>query len=227
MTDPHSQPEPNFAKIENLVGQIEKDPRSKEFIPLAEEYVKAGMLQEAALTLEDGLKVYPSFVTALVRLGGVYLQLQDLTQAQNRLEEAIKNSPDNILAHRMLAKIHVLNNNLELANHSCEKVLYENPYDKDMLNLQREIEQTVSRSSEKELRHTSFQETEIESSPTLQNSYSSPAIEPAPDIRHSEQAMTSSSSVPESGHSVTPEHIQHHLKKLSQLLDRIQERRVA
>ena len=78
MTDSSAQPEPNFSKIDKLVAQIEKDPRSKDFLPLAEEYVKAGMFQEAALTLEDGLKVYPSFVTALVRLGGVYLQLKDL-----------------------------------------------------------------------------------------------------------------------------------------------------
>lgn len=227
MANNHSEPQANFTKIDKLVAQIEKDPRSKDFIPLAEEYVRAGMLPEAALALEDGLKVYPSFVTALVKLGGVYLQLQERIKAQNRLEEAINNSPDNILAHRMLAKIHVLNNNLELASQSCEKVLYENPYDKEMLKLKLEIEKAGDHSLENEFNHTSPMETAVESTSTPQDSFSSQPPEHSSDILSSEQAMTVSSPISESDHDFTPDHTQQYIKKLSQLLERIQDRRVA
>ena len=63
------------AEIDRLATAVAKDPRSKEFLPLADEYIKVGMWQEAAGVLEDGLKVYPGFVTAMAALGRVYDQL--------------------------------------------------------------------------------------------------------------------------------------------------------
>ena len=45
------------AEIDRLATAVAKDPRSKEFLPLADEYIKAGMWQEAAAVLEDGLLV--------------------------------------------------------------------------------------------------------------------------------------------------------------------------
>ena len=42
-------------EIDRLAVQLATDPRSKAFMPLAEEYGKVGMWQEAAGVLEDGL----------------------------------------------------------------------------------------------------------------------------------------------------------------------------
>ena len=64
----------NTQEIDRLALQLVKDPHSKVFMPLAEEYVKAGMWQEAAAVLEDGLKYYPGFITAMVALGRAYDQ---------------------------------------------------------------------------------------------------------------------------------------------------------
>ncbi len=216
MTDSSAQPEPNFAKIDKLVAQIEKDPRSKDFLPLAEEYVKAGMFQEAALTLEDGLKVYPSFVTALVRLGGVYLQLKDYVQAQNRLEEAITNSPDNILAHRLLAKIHMLNHHLEQARQSCDTVLRENPFDKEMLDLQQQIDKAAGQTSSEAVSETSNQE-------------SLPVATLEPMSPHHDAYTSEATASPVSEEQpASPTHPnQQRLQRLSQLLARIQGRRAA
>ena len=136
------------AKIDKLATQLAKDPRSKAFIPLAEEYVQAGMLQEAALVLEDGLKGFPSFVTALVSLGRVYMQLKRPAEAQPNFEEAIKLSPDNLLAHRMLARIYAENRNIEAAARSCDLVLFQHPKDKEMLALQSKLAQHGSGKSQ-------------------------------------------------------------------------------
>jgi hypothetical protein len=51
-------------EIDRLATQLAKDPHSKAFMPLAEEYVKVGMWLEAVGVLEDGLKLYPNFITA-------------------------------------------------------------------------------------------------------------------------------------------------------------------
>lgn len=226
MANNRSHPKPNTTKIEKLTAQMTKDPRSKDFIPLAEEYVKAGMLHEAALTLEDGLKVYPSFVTALVKLGGVYIQLQEQVKAQNRLEEAIQSSPDNILAHRMLAKLYVSNNS-EWARRSCEKVLWENPHDKEMLELKRELEQADPPSPITDLQQTSSITVGPESlhRPNTQHFTSvldQESVPPYTEPRHAAPSPQKDIQDPS-----TRDHTQQHIKNLSQLLERINERRAS
>ncbi len=127
------------AEIDKLTSQLAKDPRSRAFVLLAEEYVKIGMLQEAATVLEEGLKVYPSFVTALMALGRVYVQLKAPAKAQSILEEATKYSPDNVRAHKMLAGIYADQQNWDAAKRSCEMVLFGFAQDEEMLALKAEL----------------------------------------------------------------------------------------
>ena len=75
------------AEIDRLAMALAKDPKSKAFMPLAEAYIKAGMWAEASVVLEDGLKVYPGFVTAMAALGRVYEQLNQPVKAKAILEE--------------------------------------------------------------------------------------------------------------------------------------------
>ncbi len=126
-------------KMKKLSAEVSTNPRSKVFITLAEEYVKAGMLKEAATVLEEGLLVYPTFVTALVALGRVYLQLDERPKAKEVLEDAVKASPDNLMAHRMRARIYAQDQAWEAALQACEMVLFTNPKDNEMVALKAEI----------------------------------------------------------------------------------------
>jgi tetratricopeptide (TPR) repeat protein len=123
-------------EIDRLAIQLAKDPHSKVFLPLAEEYCKAGMWQEAAAVLEDGLKFYPGFITAMVVLGRAYDQLGQATKAKAILEEAIKLSPENLRAHRTLIKIYMAQGMTEGALKSCDVILGLNPRDEEALSVQ-------------------------------------------------------------------------------------------
>jgi tetratricopeptide (TPR) repeat protein len=125
----------NAAEIDRLALALAKEPGSKAFIPLAEEYGKAGMWQEAAAVLEDGLKTYPNFITAMVALGRVYDQLNQPVKAKAILEEAVKLSPENLRAHRTLAKIYVAQGAKESALRSCQVILSVNAQDEEALSL--------------------------------------------------------------------------------------------
>ncbi len=127
-------------KIEKLKKQLLADSNSKVFVELAEEYAKVGMLSEAALVLQDGLKVYPAFITALVALGKLYMQLDQPTNARDVFQEAVKVSPDNLVAHRTLARIYANDGAWEAARRSCEIVLFTVPKDKQMLAVKAELE---------------------------------------------------------------------------------------
>ncbi len=129
-------------KITRLALQLAKDPKSKAFIPLAEEYVRLGMLKEAVAVLEEGLRVYPNFITALVALGRAYQQLGEVAKAKKLLEESIRLSPDNLLAHRSLAQMYVEEDALEAAMKSCALVLSQ-VKDEGVLALKTIIEQRL------------------------------------------------------------------------------------
>ncbi|BFU97032.1 MAG: conserved protein of unknown function [Nitrospira sp.] len=126
-------------EIDRMALQLAKDPQSKVFLPLAEEYCKAGMWQEAAGVLEDGLKFYPGFITAMVVLGRAYDQLGQTTKAKVLLEEAVKLSPENLRAHRTLIKIYVAQGSSDEALRSCEVILALNPRDEEARSIREKL----------------------------------------------------------------------------------------
>ena len=126
----------NAMEIDRLATQLAKDPHSKAFLPLAEEYCKVGMWEEAVAVLEDGLKHYPGFITAMVVLGRAYDQLNQPTKARAVLEGATKLSPDNLRAHRILIKIYAAQGMKEEALKSCRVILAMNPRDEEALSVQ-------------------------------------------------------------------------------------------
>lgn len=123
-------------EIDRLASQLAKDPQSKAFMPLAEEYGKVGMWQEAAGVLEDGLKLYPGFITAMVALGRAYDHMGQATKAKAILEESVKLSPENLRAHRTLIKIYQGQGLNESALQSCAVILAVNPRDEEARSVQ-------------------------------------------------------------------------------------------
>jgi len=137
-------------EIDRLATQLAKDPHSKVFMPLAEEYGKVGMWQEAAGVLEDGLKLYPGFITAMVALGRAYDHMGQATKARAILEESVKLSPENLRARRTLIKIYASQGQNESALQSCAVILAVNPRDEEALSVQSALGGPLKRKKEQE-----------------------------------------------------------------------------
>jgi len=127
-------------EIVKLSERLAKDPASKLFMPLAEEYIKAGMLEEAVMVLMDGLKAHPGFISAHVALGKVYLEMGQVKEAKEQFVTVIQASPDNLLAHRKLVKIYYDEGAIQQAIQSCRAVLNSNPKDEEMKKILAELE---------------------------------------------------------------------------------------
>jgi tetratricopeptide (TPR) repeat protein len=140
----------NAMEIDRLATQLAKDPQSKAFLPLAEEYCKVGMWEEAVSVLEDGLKYYPGFITAMVVLGRAYDQLNQPTKARAVLEGAVKLSPENLRAHRTLIKIYTVQGLRQEALKSCRVILSMNPKDEEALSAQASLARQESEHSTQE-----------------------------------------------------------------------------
>ncbi len=135
----------NAVEIDRLALALAKEPGSKVFIPLAEEYGKVGRWDEAVVVLEDGLKTYPGFITAMVALGRAYEQVNQPVKAKAILEEAIKVSPDNLRAHRTLAKLYATEGAKDAAIRSCNAILAVNSQDQEALALRASLDHAVAR----------------------------------------------------------------------------------
>lgn len=135
----------NAAEIDRLAMALAKEPGSKVFIPLAEEYGKAGRWEDAVAVLEDGLKTYPGFITAMVALGRAYEQVNQPVKAKAILEEAIKISPDNLRAHRTLAKLYAAQGAKDAAIRSCNAILAVNSQDQEALTLRASLDHAVAK----------------------------------------------------------------------------------
>lgn len=93
-------------EIERLKEKIAKDPNSKLFVPLAEEYKKSGMISEAIDVLTQGLDRQPGYLSARVSLGKIYMEKSMLDEAKTEFEKVIAAIPDNLYAHKKLAEIY-------------------------------------------------------------------------------------------------------------------------
>ncbi|RPI38571.1 MAG: hypothetical protein EHM54_00025 [Nitrospiraceae bacterium] len=134
----------SLKEIEKLREKVEKDPNSKLFVPLAEEYRKEGMLDEAIEILQKGLERQPSYMSARVSLGKIYLEKGQLAEARIEFENVTKAIPDNLYAHKKLSEIYRDTGEKDLAIKAFRAVLKLNPMDEENLRNLRELEGTFT-----------------------------------------------------------------------------------
>jgi len=128
------------SEIAKLAERIAKDPKSKLFVPLAEEYKKTGDIEMAIHVLMEGLKNNPGYVTARSFLGRLLIENGDLVGAQKELEDVIKAIPDNLLAQKKLGELYALQGNMQDALARFRMVIMLNPKDHDVITLISDIE---------------------------------------------------------------------------------------
>jgi predicted Zn-dependent protease len=93
------------ARIDELRRRVEDDPASLAFAQLAEEFRRAGALQEAVRVCRDGLTHHPGYLSARVTLGRALFELGQDDEAQAELEAVLLTAPDNLIALRGIADI--------------------------------------------------------------------------------------------------------------------------
>ena len=89
---------PRINRIEDLRRRAESDPASIVFAALAEEYRRAGRLEEAIATCRAGLEHHPTFLSARVTLGRALIEVGELEEATDVLEHVLNAAPENLAA---------------------------------------------------------------------------------------------------------------------------------
>ncbi|MCZ6777801.1 MAG: tetratricopeptide repeat protein [Acidobacteria bacterium] len=119
-------------KIQDLAARLNRDPDSKIFLQLAEEYRKEGLLEEALLVCKGGLKKHPGYQSARVAMGRIFLSLNLLEEARVEFEAVLRAAPDNLLANRLLGDLLVKLGDTETALGRYRAVQMYGPSDPDI-----------------------------------------------------------------------------------------------
>ncbi|HSM50369.1 MAG TPA: tetratricopeptide repeat protein [Thermoanaerobaculia bacterium] len=90
------------SRLEMLRERWERDPASRLFLQLAEEYRRDGRPAEAVKVLETGLGHHPGYLAARVALGRCRLETGDAAGAAEALEQVIAADPTQLVANKLL-----------------------------------------------------------------------------------------------------------------------------
>ncbi len=158
-------------ELQKLEEKLRKDPASKLFFPLAEEYAKVGRVDEAIALLRTGIKAHPDFLGARVALGKVLFSKGQLAEAKQEFEQVIAANPDNLMAHKKLAAIYLKDGEKDKALASCEVILAVNRTDPEVLRLKEEVSRLPDQLGESE------QTVVAQALPSVEESKDSDAVE--------------------------------------------------
>jgi tetratricopeptide (TPR) repeat protein len=94
------------SRIDALRKRLQRDPGSIAFAQLAEEYRRAGRVDDAIEVSRAGLARHPGYLSARVTLGRALLEVGDVDGAERELAEVVRVAPENLSAIRGLADVH-------------------------------------------------------------------------------------------------------------------------
>jgi len=139
MAKPGAQHNPT---IESLKDRIARDPLSRAFLQLAEEYRREGRYQEAIDVCLEGLQRHPTYHTARISLGRTYMEGGDAENARRAFVEVLELQPENHLAAKLLAEIQTKMGDLAGAAATYRDILRYYPNDREVVTL---LEETLRR----------------------------------------------------------------------------------
>jgi tetratricopeptide (TPR) repeat protein len=132
------------SRINDLRLRVERDPASIAFAQLAEEYRRAGQLDEAVQTCRTGLATHPEYSSARVTLGRALLASGRLQEANAELSYVLAQAPANLAAVRALAETCRRQGRLQDALTHYRSALALAPNDPDVDRVVRDLEHAVT-----------------------------------------------------------------------------------
>lgn len=107
--------DPDDDTLERLRRTIRQDPRSLQFVPLADLCRKRLLFDEAIAVCQQGLAHHPTYVSGFVALARAFQEVGDGSQAIDAYHRVVELAPDNLVGHLGLGELFEHNGQLELA----------------------------------------------------------------------------------------------------------------
>lgn len=119
------------SEIDKLEARWRENPKGRNFAPLADAYRKAGLIDNALILLENGLKLHPDYVSAHIVHARCLIDKKDDAGAQDVFRKVLALDGENIIALRVLAEIAERNSRFEEAAEWLARLLNADPMNGD------------------------------------------------------------------------------------------------
>lgn len=118
-----------WSDIKKYENTLAEDPHSLCFAPLAELYLKIGLTDDALAVSRRGVELHPDYSPGILALGKSAFEMKMFDESRAALEKVVEETPDNLLALKLLAKIYQERNQMAAAERALKMVLALNPTD--------------------------------------------------------------------------------------------------
>jgi tetratricopeptide (TPR) repeat protein len=140
-TEPKTKQSPiNPEFVERYQLELQKNPRSRVFAPLAEAYRKMGLHAEGLRICKLGLQANQDFAGGYVAYAKLLLETRDFEEALIQLQSAVRLSADNLLAQSLMGEVLLELRQPKEALKAFKMVLFLNPNDEKALSAVRKWE---------------------------------------------------------------------------------------
>jgi tetratricopeptide (TPR) repeat protein len=130
--------------IPRLTQRLASNPASRAFVPLADEYLRQNLLEDAILVLNSGIEHHPTYVAARMMLGNAYQRAGRVVEARREFESVVRVHPENVLAYKKIALIYREAGQLGETVEICNKILTIDPYDKKAKGILASAQEEIS-----------------------------------------------------------------------------------
>lgn len=135
-------------RLETLSDEYAADPTSRKFLPLAEEYRKSRMYDEAIYICKEGLKHHTDYPPALITLARCLIEIKNYDEARSTLQDLLDKNPDNPTANKYIGELYMKSGDFDRAREHFLKVKEQRPGDQEVELLLKKMDQPKSSSPE-------------------------------------------------------------------------------
>ncbi|HUX06135.1 MAG TPA: tetratricopeptide repeat protein [Acidobacteriota bacterium] len=135
-------------RLETLSDEYAADPTSRKFLPLAEEYRKSRMYDEAIYICKEGLKHHTDYPPALITLARCLIEIKNYDEARSTLQDLLDKNPDNPTANKYIGELYMKSGDFDRAREHFLKVKEQRPGDQEVELLLKKMDQPESSSPE-------------------------------------------------------------------------------
>lgn len=119
------------SEIDKLEARWRENPKGRNFAPLADAYRKAGLIDNAIMLLETGLKLHPDYISAHIVFARCLVDKKDDAGAQKLFQQVLDLDGENIIALRGLAELAERNGKYEQEVEWLTRLLNADPMNGD------------------------------------------------------------------------------------------------
>ncbi len=129
-----------LSRIDEIKRSLTRETGPRQFLAVADDHRRQGRPREAIDVLESGLAQNPSSVAGYVALGRLFQQTAQLDKAIDSFQSALKLDPQNLVAIRQLADVHLARGEKVEAIKRLKLFRGLSPGDRDVAELIRQLD---------------------------------------------------------------------------------------